>query len=113
MRATFLLVRRGLPRLLTVLGIAAICMGSTSRSCGGLPATAAAATTPSFVTRLQLQDANGDITDTFDRGESDQFRDDGAQPARHFGDARFHHHAHFGFRRRAREYVGRGLAVVG
>ncbi|MGH8186393.1 MAG: hypothetical protein ACREUC_07505, partial [Steroidobacteraceae bacterium] len=62
-------IRRSLPRLLTVLGIFAICTGaSTSRSCslsdrndgdGG--------DDPDFVATLQLQDASGNVTDTFER----------------------------------------------
>lgn len=64
-------LRRSLPRLLTILGILAICTGSsTNRSCslsdrndgdGG--------DEPDFVTRLEIQDSSGQITDTFERGE--------------------------------------------
>jgi Intracellular proteinase inhibitor len=64
--------RRSLPRLLTVLGIIVICTGtSSSRSCssgiggGGDDDD----DEPDFVTRLEIQDANGQITDTFERGE--------------------------------------------
>ena len=63
-----------MPRLLTVLGLLAICMGSTSTSsCTGFFGTGSGNGNDddlSFVAQLQLQDANGDITDTFDRGET-------------------------------------------
>jgi Intracellular proteinase inhibitor len=60
-----------MPRLLTVLGLLTICMGSTSSSCTSLFRTGSDdSDDPSFVAQLQLQDANGDVTDTFERGET-------------------------------------------
>ena len=62
----------GWPRLLTLLGILAICAASTSsRSCnfgssnnnGG-----DGGDDPTFVATLQLQDASGDVTVSFERG---------------------------------------------
>lgn len=65
--------RRSLPRLLTVLGILAICTGaSTSGSCSlrdRLGGDGGSGDEPDFVTRLQIQDASGQITDTFERGD--------------------------------------------
>jgi Intracellular proteinase inhibitor len=64
-------IRRSLPRLLTVLGILAICTGaSSSRSCSGIGGNDDDdGDEPDFVTRLEIQDASGQITDTFERGE--------------------------------------------
>jgi hypothetical protein len=61
-----------LPRLLTLLGIAALCMGSTSRSCS-LGSSGGDDENPSFVAQLDLQDSGGGTTNTFDRGETIQF----------------------------------------
>lgn len=57
-----------LPRVLTVLGILAICLGASSNSCsfGGKDDPSS----PDFVTELKLQNADGEVTDTFDRGET-------------------------------------------
>lgn len=54
-------------RLLTVLGILALCLGASSASCswGGKDDP----NSPDFVTELQLQDSGGQITDTFDQGQ--------------------------------------------
>lgn len=62
---------RSMPRVLTVVGILAICLGSNSRSCafGGIGG-GGSGDDPSFVTELTLQDINGQITDSFDRDES-------------------------------------------
>jgi hypothetical protein len=63
-------IRRSLPRLLTVLGILAICTGaSTSRSCSIGSDDNDDGDEPDFVTSLEIQDASGQITDTFERGE--------------------------------------------
>ena len=64
---------RGVPRLLTVLGLAAICMGSTSRSCSLANNDGDGGDDPSFVAHLEIRDVNGDQTDSFDRGESIDF----------------------------------------
>jgi hypothetical protein len=61
-----------LPRLLTLLGIAALCMGSTSRSCS-LGSSGGSDDNPSFVAQLEVQDSGGGSTNTFDRGETIQF----------------------------------------
>lgn len=70
LRAAPAALRRALPRLLAVFGLAAICMGSTSRSCtfGGSDKDGAG-DEPSFVTKLKLQNADGEPTDSFARGE--------------------------------------------
>lgn len=61
---------RSVPRVLTVIGILAICLGSSSRSCtlGGIGG-GGNGDDPSFVTELTLQDINGQITDSFERDE--------------------------------------------
>lgn len=65
--------RRSLPRLLTVCGILAICTGaSTSSSCSfrdRIGGDGDDGDNPDFATRLEIQDAGGQITDTFERGE--------------------------------------------
>jgi hypothetical protein len=59
-----------LPRLLTVVGVLAICMGSTSKSCSVVTSGGSGSSGDmSFVVHLQLQDINGDVTDTFQSGE--------------------------------------------
>ena len=62
----------GWPRLLTLLGILAICAASTSsRSCGlgsSNNNSGDGGDDPTFVATLQLQDASGDVTDSFERG---------------------------------------------
>jgi hypothetical protein len=61
---------RHLPRLLTVVGVLAICLGAESKSCTFLSTTGSGGSgSMSFVVHLQLQDINGDVTDTFERGE--------------------------------------------
>jgi Intracellular proteinase inhibitor len=62
-----------LPRLLTLLGIAAVCMGSTSRSCSLGSSGGDGGDNPSFVSQLDLQDSGGGSTNTFDRGDTIQF----------------------------------------
>jgi hypothetical protein len=61
------------PRLLTLLGILALCAASSSRSCSFGSSddddSGDGGNDPTFVTTLQLQDVNGDVTDTFERGE--------------------------------------------
>ena len=66
------LIHGRLPRLLTVVGMLAICLGSTtSRSCSFVsnPDTddGTGGDRPSFVAHLELRDLNGEITDTFER----------------------------------------------
>src|SRR5688572_21748403 len=63
---------RGLPRLVTVAGILAICLGSSSRSCS-LGGSSSDDDEPSFVAQLLVQDSAGQITDSFERGELIQF----------------------------------------
>ena len=49
-----------MPRLLTVLGLAAISMGSTSRSCTLANRDGDSGDDPSFVAHLEIRDLNGD-----------------------------------------------------
>lgn len=73
---------RPLPRLIAVIGLLAICLGASSRSCslgnigddddddnGGGGGNNEE---PSFVTTLELRNSDGEIADQFDRGESIQ-----------------------------------------
>lgn len=62
---------RTVPRLLTVLGVLALCTGASSRSCsfGDSNNGGDGGNNPDFVTTLQLQDASGNVTDTFERDE--------------------------------------------
>jgi len=61
---------RRLPRVATVVGVLAICMGATNSSCtfvsnlGG-----SGGSQPSFVVHLQLEDVNGGVSDTFQTGD--------------------------------------------
>jgi hypothetical protein len=66
---------RALPRLLTVLGILAICLGSSSRSCSlnNSSGGGGGGDEPSFVTQLLVQDSAGQQTDSFQRDEIIQF----------------------------------------
>lgn len=64
-----------MPRVVTVLGILAICLGAESNSCSlrdGLGG-GGSDNEPSFVTQLQIQDSAGQGTDSFQRGEQIQF----------------------------------------
>jgi hypothetical protein len=56
-----------LPRLVTVVGLVAICMGATSSTCSfnNLINSSGGGNQPSFVVHLQLQDVNGAGSDTF------------------------------------------------
>lgn len=63
-------MNRRLPRLLTILGAAAICMGATSQSCSLPNLGGGGSSQPSFVTNLQIQDATGAASDTFTQGET-------------------------------------------
>ena len=63
----------GRPRLLTLLGILAICAASTSsnNSCSlgsSNNNSGDGGNDPTFVATLQLQDSSGDASDSFDRG---------------------------------------------
>lgn len=61
----------GWPRLLTLLGILAICAAATSsNSCslGSSNNSGDGGNDPTFVTTLQLQDSSGNATNSFDRG---------------------------------------------
>lgn len=63
----------GWRRLVTLVGILVICAATTSnnRSCslGRSGNSGDGGDDPTFVATLQVQDTNGDITDTFSRGE--------------------------------------------
>ena len=66
----------GWRRYATLVGILVICAGtaSSNRSCnlGGSDSSGDGGDDPTFVATLQLQDVQGDVTDTFSRGESIQ-----------------------------------------
>lgn len=62
------MTRIALPRLITVLGLLAICLGAgSSRSCS-FSSGDTDKDDPDFVTDLKLQNADGQITDTFAPG---------------------------------------------
>lgn len=66
--------RRSFPRLVSVLGIVAICMGATSNSCSLRDGIGGGSDDePSFVAQLLIEDSAGQQTDSFDRGEQIQF----------------------------------------
>jgi hypothetical protein len=60
-----------LPRLVTVAGLVAICMGATSTSTCSFNSVlnSSSGGQPSFVVHLQLQDVNGAGSDTFQTGD--------------------------------------------
>jgi hypothetical protein len=65
----------GWRRIATLVGILAVCAGTTSsRSCSlsGSDNSGDGGDNPTFVATLQLQDIQGNVTDTFSRGESIQ-----------------------------------------
>jgi Intracellular proteinase inhibitor len=64
-------MRRSVPRLLTVVGLTAICLGATSKSCRIIQDNVDNRD-GQFVTALTVQDAGGQITDVFERGEQIQ-----------------------------------------
>lgn len=72
MKHTLAVLRRGAPRTITVLGMLVICLGSSSRSCR-LIQDNIEDREGEFVAALTVQDAGGQITDTFERGETIQF----------------------------------------
>jgi hypothetical protein len=62
----------GWPRLLTLLAILALCAGATSRSCSigsNSNNSGDGGDDPTFVATLQLRDASGTATNTFQRNE--------------------------------------------
>lgn len=66
-------LRRSAPRLITVVGVLAICLGSSSKSCRLIQDNIENREDLSFAVALTVQDAGGEITDTFERGETIQF----------------------------------------
>jgi hypothetical protein len=60
-----------LPRLVTVAGLVAICMGATSSTCSfnNIVSSGSSGSDPSFVVHLQLEDVNGSGSDTFQTGD--------------------------------------------
>lgn len=59
-----------LPRLVTVAGLVAICMGATSSTCSfNNIVNSSGGNEPSFVVNMQLQDVNGSGSDTFQVGD--------------------------------------------
>jgi Intracellular proteinase inhibitor len=65
-------LRRGPSRLATVLGILVICLGASSKSCRIIQDNIENRDDLEFATALTLQDAGGQITDTFVRGDQIQ-----------------------------------------
>jgi hypothetical protein len=71
---------RPLPRLIAVIGVLMICLGSSSRSCSFLGGSSddddddgnGGNDEPSFVTTLELRNSEGEIADRFERGEQIQ-----------------------------------------
>lgn len=61
--------RHFLPRLASILGLAAVCLGATSSSCSIGGSDDRNGEEPSFVTQLTLRNLDGEITDSFERGE--------------------------------------------
>jgi hypothetical protein len=62
----------GWPRLLTLLGILALCAGATSESCSirnSSNSSGDGGDDPTFVATLQLRDSAGTVTNTFERNE--------------------------------------------
>jgi Intracellular proteinase inhibitor len=64
-------MRRSVSRLATVLGIATICLGATSKSCRIIQDNIDNRD-GQFVTALTVQDAGGQITNVFEQGEQIQ-----------------------------------------
>lgn len=66
-------VRRSAPRLMTIIGMLAICLGaSSSKSCRLIQDNIENRDDLSFATALTVQDAGGKITDTFEQDEQIQ-----------------------------------------
>lgn len=65
-------LRRGVPRLATVLGVLAICLGASSKSCR-LIQDNIENRDGQFVTSLTLQNPSAQITDVFERDEQIEF----------------------------------------
>ncbi len=62
-------MHRSLPRLATVLGILAICLGASSKSCRIISGNIENSDRLSLTATLTLQEPGGQSTDTFERGE--------------------------------------------
>lgn len=73
MNRSLAILRRGAPRLITVLGVLAICLGSSSKSCRLIQDNIENREDLSFAVALTVQDAGGQITDVFQRDELIQF----------------------------------------
>jgi len=63
------ILRRAAPRLTAVLGILAVCLGATSKSCRLIMDNIENRDGLQFAVALSLQDINGEATDTFELGE--------------------------------------------
>lgn len=63
---------RVVPRLVAVLGMAAICLGASSKSCRLIQDNIENREDLEFATALTIQDAGGQITDTFERNDQIQ-----------------------------------------
>lgn len=64
--------RRTAPRLITVLGMLAVCLGASSKSCRIIQDNIRNRDDLDFATALTIQDAGGQITDTFERNDQIQ-----------------------------------------
>ena len=73
MNAQLALFRRSAPRLLTVIGVLAICLGASSKSCRLIQDNIENRDDLSFAVALTVQDQGGQITDSFERDEAIQF----------------------------------------
>lgn len=62
-------LRRSAPRIATVIGILAICLGASSKSCRLIQDNVENRDNLSFVTALSVQDAGGTGSDTFELRE--------------------------------------------
>jgi hypothetical protein len=72
MNPHFSRLRRSAPRLITVIGVLAICLGSSSKSCRLITDNIENRDDLSFAVALTTQDQGGQITDSFEDGESIQ-----------------------------------------
>ena len=73
MNAQLSRLRRSAPRLITVVGVLAICLGSSSKSCRLITDNIENRDDLSFAVALTTQDQGGQITDSFEDGEPIQF----------------------------------------
>lgn len=65
-------LHRAAPRLLTVIGLLAVCLGASSKSCRIIQDNIDNRTDLELAVALTIQDAGGQITDTFERNDQIQ-----------------------------------------